>query len=68
MCRVVGCLPRAEIASEQHRSDQIGAIERDLAEELQARDGGVAGDRRGTAVDHLHLEAPQIRLSAGGVG
>ena len=49
-----------------HLAHQLGAIERDVEEELQARDGGVDGDRRGATIDHVQLEAPQI-LSAGGV-
>jgi hypothetical protein len=35
---------------------QLGAIERDVEEELQSRDRGVERDRRGALIDAVQLE------------
>ena len=51
---------RARHAHRLHLGHQLATIQRDVEEELQARDRRVQRDRRGALIDQVQLEPPQI--------
>jgi hypothetical protein len=58
---------RARHLHRLHPGHHLGAVERDVEEELQPGDGGVERDGRGAGVDEMKLEVPKV-FSGGGVG